>query len=74
MLGRERDQKILIGDDIIVSVVDIRGDRVRLGIEAPPHVRIDREEIAQFIKVTGVDSRPPLPAPPEAGSEARPPG
>ena len=45
VLTRERDGKILIGDDIAVQVVDIRGDKVRLGIEAPPDVRIDRPEV-----------------------------
>ena len=35
VLSRQRDQAIMIGDDIEVSVVDIRGDKVRLGINAP---------------------------------------
>lgn len=45
VLSRQRDETILIGDDIRVTVVDIRGDKVRLGIDAPPETRIDREEV-----------------------------
>jgi len=45
VLSRQRDEKIMIGDDIIVQVVDIRGDKVRIGISAPPNVSIDREEV-----------------------------
>lgn len=45
VLSRFLDERILIGEDIVVQVVDIRGDKVRLGITAPPEVRIDREEV-----------------------------
>ena len=45
VLTRERDQRIVIGGNIIVTVVDIRGDKVRLGIVAPRSVRVDREEV-----------------------------
>lgn len=46
VLSRERDQVIKIGDDIEVTVVDIRGDKVRLGITAPKQVTILRPEVA----------------------------
>ena len=35
VLSRHRDESIMIGDDIVVTIVDIRGDKVRLGIDAP---------------------------------------
>ena len=35
VLSRQRDESIIIGDNIVITVVDIRGDKVRLGIEAP---------------------------------------
>jgi carbon storage regulator len=35
VLSRQRDESIIIGDDIVITVVDIRGDKVRLGIQAP---------------------------------------
>lgn len=47
ILSREIDEDILIGDDIVVRVVDVRGGTVRLGIDAPSHVSIDRREIRE---------------------------
>ena len=45
VLSRQLDQTIMIGDDVELTVVDIRGDKVRIGIEAPPDVRVLREEL-----------------------------
>ena len=45
VLSRHRDESIMIGDDVVVTIVDIRGDKVRLGIEAPGNVRIVRKEL-----------------------------
>lgn len=50
VLSRERDETIMIGDEIELTVVDIRGDKVRLGIKAPPHVAVHRKEIYDAIK------------------------
>lgn len=49
VLSRYRDESIYIGDDVIVTIVDIRGDRVRLGIQAPPNVSVHRQEIYDAI-------------------------
>ena len=45
VLSRKRDESIIIGDTIVITVVDIRGDKVRLGIQAPKEVPIDRQEV-----------------------------
>lgn len=45
VLTRKEGEKILIGDDIVVEVIEVRGDKVRLGITAPAALRVDREEI-----------------------------
>lgn len=45
VLSRHVDQRILIGDDIWLSVVAVSGHRVRIGIEAPPHIKVLREEV-----------------------------
>ena len=45
VLSRQRDETIMIGDDIELTVVDIRGDKVRLGIKAPPHIAVHRKEV-----------------------------
>jgi carbon storage regulator len=50
VLSRQRDQTIVIGDDIEITVVDIRGDKVRLGINAPSHVPVHRKEVYEAIK------------------------
>ncbi len=50
VLSRHRDESIVIGDDIVVTVVDIRGDKVRLGIEAPSEIPVHRREVYEAIK------------------------
>ncbi|MEW4569264.1 carbon storage regulator [Tautonia sp. JC769] len=48
VLSRRLDESILIGDDIVITVVDIRDGKVRLGITAPVEVDVDRQEIRQL--------------------------
>ena len=50
VLSRQRDETIMIGDDIEVTVVDIRGDKVRLGITAPKAVSVHRKEVYDAIR------------------------
>ena len=50
VLSRYRDESIYIGDDIVITVVDIRGDRVRIGVQAPPNVSVHRQEVYEAIK------------------------
>lgn len=50
VLSRKKDEKIIIGDKIAIMVVDIQGDKVRLGIEAPRDVTVHREEVYQAIQ------------------------
>jgi len=57
VLSRYRDESIYIGDDVIVTIVDIRGDRVRLGIQAPNNVSVHRQEIYDAI-IEGKDVPP----------------
>ena len=72
-LSRYRDESIIIGDDIIVTVIDIRGDRVRLGITAPADVPVNREEIyCRVLNKTGRRRIGPRPVPPPARPETAP--
>lgn len=50
VLSRQRDETIMIGDEVEVTVVDIRGDKVRLGISAPRQVTVHRKEVYDAIK------------------------
>ena len=50
VLSRQRDESIIIGEDIVVTIVDIRGDKVRLGIEAPSEIPVHRREIHEAIQ------------------------
>ena len=50
VLSRQRDETIVIGEDIEITVVDIRGEKVRLGINAPAHVPVHRKEVYEAIK------------------------
>ena len=50
VLSRKKDEKIIIGDNVSIMVVDIQGDKVRLGIEAPREVTVHREEVYQAIQ------------------------
>lgn len=50
VLSRHRDESIYIGDDIIITVVDIRGDKIRLGIAAPRQIPVHRQEVYEAIQ------------------------
>ncbi|MCL1992622.1 MAG: carbon storage regulator CsrA [Spirochaetes bacterium] len=50
ILSRKVNEKIMIGDNIEVSVIEIRGDQVRIGVEAPKNVKVFRMEIFEAIK------------------------
>ncbi len=50
VLSRQRDESIMIGDDVEITIVDVRGDKVRLGINAPKHIPVHRREIYDAIQ------------------------
>jgi carbon storage regulator len=60
VLARRLNESIMIGDDIEVVVIDIKGDQVKLGIRAPKRVTVHRKEIYEEIRkenIAAVDSR-----------------
>lgn len=86
VLSRQRDETIMIGDDVEITVVDIRGDKVRLGITAPAHIPVHRKEVydaiqrenraAAQVKPEDIGgASPPAPKPPNGpnGPGGRPP-
>jgi len=51
VISRKKDETISIGDDITIVIIDVRGDKVRLGIDAPRHVTVHRGEIKERIDI-----------------------
>jgi len=64
VLSRKRDERIVIGDNIVITVVEVRGDKVRLGIDAPSEVPVHRQEVLDAMRRSS-ESQPK--APPTAG-------
>lgn len=50
ILSRRLGERIVIGDDVVISVVEVRGDQVKLGIEAPKNVKVYRQEVFDSIQ------------------------
>ncbi len=50
VLSRQKDESIMIGDDVEITIVDVRGDKVRLGINAPREISVHRKEVYEAIQ------------------------
>jgi len=50
VLSRQKDESIIIGDDVEITIVDVRGDKVRLGITAPKNISVHRREVYDAIQ------------------------
>jgi len=50
VLSRQRDESIMVGDNVQITIVDIRGDKVRMGIVAPPEISVHRKEVYDAIQ------------------------
>ena len=50
ILSRKINEKIKIGSDITLTIIEVRGDQVKIGVEAPKHVKVFREEVFQAIQ------------------------
>jgi carbon storage regulator len=49
VLSRKKNESIIVNDNIVITVVDVRGDKVRIGIEAPRDVSVHRQEVLEAI-------------------------
>lgn len=66
ILSRKIDERIMIGDQIEISIVDIRGDQVKIGIRAPGHIKVYRQEVYQAIQQENIEAARTAPASPGA--------
>lgn len=58
ILSRRADESIVIGDEIVITILSVKGKQVRVGITAPPDVSVHREEIYQRIQSGEVSDEP----------------
>jgi len=65
ILSRKVNEKVVIGDDITVSIIEIRGDQVRIGIDAPKIVKVFRQEVFDAIKAENKAASQSLPVIPQ---------
>jgi carbon storage regulator len=56
VLTRKQGEKILIGDDIVITVLDVRGDSIRLGVDAPRGISIQRAEILKAVTEANLEA------------------
>ncbi|MBW4031135.1 MAG: carbon storage regulator CsrA [Acidobacteria bacterium] len=54
VLTRKRGERILVGDDIVITILEIKGDAIRIGVDAPSGVRIQRHEVVEAIAEANV--------------------
>ena len=65
ILSRKINEKVVIGEDITVSIIEIRGDQVRLGIDAPKMVKVFRQEVFDAIKAENKAASQSIPVIPQ---------
>jgi len=56
VLSRRVGERLMIGDDIVVTVIEVRSDGVRLGIDAPREVRVHRAEVLEAVRAANVEA------------------
>ena len=74
VLTRRSQQSIMIGKDVVITVLEVRGDQVRIGVSAPRDVEVHREEVFLELQETNRSAASPSPAALTALGKLLPPG
>lgn len=56
VVTRKKGEKVLIGDDIVVTIIDVRRDGVRVGVDAPRGIRIQRHEVVEALAAANAEA------------------
>ncbi|GHV46733.1 hypothetical protein AGMMS50268_28900 [Spirochaetia bacterium] len=72
ILSRKVNEKIMIGDDISISIIEVRGDQVRIGVDAPKNVKVFRQEVFDAIRAENKAAAESTPVFPELGIAPQP--
>ena len=59
VLSRRVGERLMIGDDIVITVIDVRSDGVRIGIDAPRDIRVNRAEVLEAVQRANVEATAP---------------
>ena len=59
VLSRKVGESIVIGDDVVVTILEIRGDLIRVGIDAPRHIKVHRREVFEAIEASNREAVAP---------------
>lgn len=56
ILSRKKEEQIVIGNDVVITVLDVDGDKVKIGIDAPMNVKVLRRELVEDVKAVNTES------------------
>lgn len=56
ILSRKKEEQIVIGDDVVVTIIDLDTDKVKIGIDAPKNVKVFRKELIEDVKSSNVEA------------------
>lgn len=59
VLTRRNGESVMIGDDVVITVLEVRGDVIRLGIRAPRHIQVHREEVYRELQSANTEAASP---------------
>ncbi|HOE12737.1 MAG TPA: carbon storage regulator CsrA [bacterium] len=59
VLSRKRDESIIVGDNVVITIIDIKGEHVKLGVDAPKYISIHRKEVYEAIQAENLAASRP---------------